>query len=258
MRPEELDRLLWQDVEGELTAADRARLAAVLAADPDAARRRREVAACADLLAAVEEVPAPPALQASIERAVAARPHPRRRAAWREALAALFAPQRRTRLAWATAGVLVGVVATLLLLNGDPGRAPGGGDERFYGALVAGTAAPARPGTAALPDGLGSITLSVREGTLLCQLRLDRVVPGGVTLDVTGVGVTVGGFEADGVGASQIASAPDAVGVRVEGVGAASLTVRVGESPQDVTVRVVSAGGTVFERKVDITAASER
>jgi hypothetical protein len=257
MRADEVERLLWEQAEGAISAADRERLAVALAADPRAARQRRDITACAELLAAVTDVPAPPALQASIERAIAARPYPRPRAAWREALAGLMVPQRRARLAWATAGVLLAVVTTALLVT-DLGRAPGRGDERFYGALVPGRSTLSGAETALLPDGLGSLTLSARDGSLLCQLRLDRIVEGGVTLDVTGSGVTVGGFEADGVAASQIAAAPDAVGVASEGVGSVSLAVRAAATPQDVTVRVVAAGRTVFERKVGITSEAQR
>jgi hypothetical protein len=257
MKPDELERLLWEQTDGEISATDRKRLTIALTADPDANHQRHDVAACADLLAAVGEVPVPPMLWAGIERTVAALPRPQAQRSWFASLCGLLVPQRRVRLAWAAAGVVV-VVVTAVLLVVDLGQVPGVDNTRFYGSMVPGRSTLSGTETAALPDGLGALTLAQRDGSLLCQLRVDRTVDGGVTLDVTGTGVTVAGFEANGVVASQIASAPDAVGVAVEGVGSASLAVRAAAPPQDVTVRVVASGRTAFERRVSITGEAQR
>ena len=255
MRPDELDRLLWEQSEGAISAADRERLAVALAADPEADRQRRGVEACVELLAAVPEVPVPPALRPGIDRALAGREHPRVRVAQPSILERLLAPPQRPRLAWAAAGILFAVATTALLVT-NSGPVAGGGDERFYGALVAGPVAPSGAETVLLPEGLGSLTLSGRDGALLCQLRLARAVEGGVSLDVTGSGVTVHGFESDGVAASQIASAANAVGVAIRGTGSATLVVRIAAPPQDVTVRITAAGRAVFERAVGITGGA--
>ena len=249
MSPDELERLLWEQAEGVIGAADRERLAAAVAADAEAERRRREVVACAELLAAVPPAPAPPALRASIAAALAALPQPRPRAAWRGRVAALFAPP--PRLAWAAAGALLAAAAALLLLA-DRGRV---GEERLVGAIGTGPGEARGAATVALPDGLGSLSWLARGRELLCQLAIDRAVPGGVTLDVTGAGVAVAGFEADGVAASQVATAPGAVGVAVDGTGAVSVSVRVAPEASEVTVRVLVAGRPVVERAVAVGGA---
>ena len=108
MKPDELDRLLWDEVDEALDVAARERLEAALAAEPAGERRRQEVAECASLLAAVEAVPTPPGLRARIDRAIAARPTVLPRppcGVW----AGVLAPRHRMHLAWAA--VLVGAIA---------------------------------------------------------------------------------------------------------------------------------------------------
>lgn len=255
MKPDELDRLLWDDVDGELDVAERERLEMALAAEPAGKRRRREVAECASLLAAVKAVPPPPGLRARIDRAIAARPSHRPRSAWRGVWDGVLAPRHRMHLAWAA--VLVGAIAAVLFLA-DGGRSQGAGNSRFAGALVPGLAPFAGPETADLADGLGALTLSVRDGSLLCQLRLDRPVDGGVRLTVTGSGVTPGEIETAGVTVTSIEPVPDTVGVEAAGVGSASLGVRLARAPQELAVRVDAAGRTVFARRVGIAGEGQR
>ena len=255
MKPDELDRLLWDDVEGALDAAGRERLKAALAAEPAGERLRREVAECASLLAAVEAVPPPPDLHARIDRAIAAHPSHRPRPAWRSVWAGVLAPRHRMHLAWAA--VLVGAIAAALFVA-DGGRSQGAGNSRFAGALVPGLAPFAGPETADLADGLGALTLSVRDGSLLCQLRLDRPVDGGVRLTVTGGGVTPGAVETIGVTVTAIEPVPDTVGVEAVGVGSASLAVRVARKPLELAVRVEAGGRTVFARRVGTAGEGQR
>ena len=150
------------------------------------------------------------------------------------------------------------VGTALVLLSAEQGGAPGAGDGRFYGALVLQPGTLSGAETAALPDRLGSITLTPGEALLVCRLRLDRAVPGGVTLDIVGAGVTVAELKADGVAASRIASAPDAVAVALDGVGAVSLAAHAAGSRRAVTIRVVAAGTTIFEREVAIAGGAVR
>ena len=255
MKPDELDRLLWDEVDEALDVAARERLEAALAAEPAGKRRRQEVAECASLLAAVEAVPTPPGLRARIDRAIAARPTALPRPAWRGVWAGVLAPRHRMHLAWAA--VLVGAIAAALFLA-DGGRSQGAGNSRFAGALLPGAVPFMGPETTELADGLGALTLSVRDGSLLCQLRLDRSVDGGVRLTVRGGGVTAGEVETAGVSVTRIEPAPDTVGIAAVGVGSASLVVRIARAPQDLAVRVDAAGGMVFARRVGIAGGGQR
>jgi hypothetical protein len=255
MKPDELDRLLWDDADGALDVAERERLEAALAAEPAGKRRRREVAECASLLAAVEAVPPPPDLRARIDRAIAARPSHRPRPAWRGVWDGVLAPRHRMHLAWAA--VLVGAIAAVLLLA-DGARLHDAGDSRFAGALLPEVVPFAGPETVDLADALGALTLSMRDGSLLCQLRLDRPADGGVRLTVTGGGVMPGAVETAGVSVTPIEPAPDTVGVVAVGVGSASLAVRVAGTRQELSVRVEAAGRVAFARRVGIVGEGQR
>jgi hypothetical protein len=255
MRPDELERLLWDDAEGALDAAGRERLQQALDAVPEGELRRQQVADFAALLGAVNAVAPPPELRARIDRALAARPQPRPRPTWRDALAAALAPRRRALLA-AAATVAVAVAAVLLLA--DAGRLPGAGDSRYAGALVPATAAPAEPETAVLPGGLGALALSVRDGALVCQLRLDRAAAGGVRLIVTGEGVTATALATDGVSAAPIPAGHDAVGAAVTGVGSLTLAARPARPPQALEVRVDVDGKQVLARRIEIPGEGRR
>jgi len=256
MRTDELERLLWLDAEGELAAEERARLAALLAAHPAGERRRRDVAAFAELLAGVEDVPPPSGLAARIERAIAARPRPRPRAPWRGSLVRLLVRPHRAPLAWAAAGVLVAAAAVLLLAT-DPRRSPHG-DGRFVGALGAAPGEPAAGAEEALPDGLGSIALTGGQGALVCRLRVDRAIPGGLTVVASGAGVTMRALGGEGAATRVLPAAPDRAGCAVEGPGLVELEVRAPAGADAVVVRVAAAGATVFVRRVDLGGAAPR
>jgi hypothetical protein len=110
----------------------------------------------------------------------------------------------------------------------------------------------AGPETSELPDGLGALTLSMRDGSLVCQLRLDRAAAGSVRVTVAGDGVTVAELAASGVTAVPIPAARDAVGAVVTGTGSLTLAARPARSPLELEVRVDVDARTVFARRVGI------
>ncbi len=252
MKPDELERLLWEQTEGTITADERARLDAYLASDPTAERQRREVKAVAELLSSVGEIAAPPALQVRIETAVAARPRPRRRFSWSATLSEVLAPQWRVRIAWAVVGLVVGMTATALMVA-DFGHTSREDISRFYGTMASLKEAGEPPLSVELPDSLGMLALSARDGVLLVELEVARPVAGGVAVEVVGGGLTVVTFETGASAAGRVEAGPGSVVATVAGVG--HVTAKIGFPSQAGTlaVRVAMAGKTIAERGLDVS-----
>lgn len=161
-----LEQAIWEDVEGLLPPSEQERLRAYLEAHPGARARSEEVAA---LKARLDEVPQedPPAqLRRRFREALpAARQPAAPRRGWGEVLRGLLAPPRAWGLAYAAAGILVGVLIHPLLFGGatiDPDA-------------VVGTARPpASAGRRLDVPGLGGVLTVARDGDRLAvDLRLE-------------------------------------------------------------------------------------
>ena len=109
MMDEELERLAWQRIDGEISPSDRARLEELEARHPELRADIERLSALSDVFARIKEVPPPSELRPRIDRAVAAS-SPR----WRRS--ASVVNMWRPRLAYLAAGLLVGAVVARLLL----------------------------------------------------------------------------------------------------------------------------------------------
>jgi hypothetical protein len=250
MKQDELERLLWEQAEGSIAADERARLDALLAADPGAEQRRHGVMAVAEMLGSVAEVAPPPGLQGRITAAVAARQRSHPRASWSALVTDVLAPQWRVRIAWAVVGLVVGMTATALMVA-DFGHATREDISRYYGAM-------ARPGAAdgtvtPLPGGLGTISAGLAGGALALDLDVSREVGGGVRIEVAGGDLAVESFS--GTSASRVEVAPEAVAATLEEPGHLSVGIRVPQAAGAITVRIFADGKQILERSLAGPAA---
>ncbi len=254
MRPDELERLLWEHTEGTISADNRARLDAHLAANPTAEKQRRDVKVIAELLGSVRDIEPPPFLQSRIESAVAARPRPRGRFSWDGTVREMLAPKWRVRIAWAVAGLVVGVTATALMVA-DLGRTSREDISRFYGAM----ALPERTVAAALeielPDALGSFALTPRGRGVVIRLDVTRPVSGGVTVELVAGGLTVESVESSGAAASRVEASGEAIVTALGSAGHVSARIGIPPRAESLTVRVSAAGKQVVERRIEVKTA---
>lgn len=246
MNAAQLERLVWEQIDGTLSTEDRTRLEAFLASHPEAEAVRRQIVATADLLGAVAPVPPPPALPDDIARLLAARPAPRaRRAFWRELGHEVLAPRWRARLAWATVGVCAGVALTVLLVA-DFGRSGEGDVSRFYGAMHV------QPQGLAieLPESLGRVVLQRRGTSLIVAVSAERQPAQALTLDLEGPGMALGTYRADTRAASAVTVRPDRVTVLTNGSG--DLLLELLAPPSRVALRLRLGQAVVFERDIGL------
>jgi hypothetical protein len=255
MKPDTLERLLWEQAEGTISAEDRSRLDAELASDPTAERQRRGVKAVAELLTSVGEVTPPPSLHARIETALAARPRPRPRFSFTAMINEVLVPQWRVRIAWAVVGLVVGMTATALIVA-DFGHTSREDISRFYGSMATLDTAGAAALEVALPDALGTLTLSARDAMLTVDLEVARPVAGGVAVEVAGAGLAVVSFRAGTAAGGRVDASAEAVVATADGAG--HLTTKIGLPTRTgvLSVRVAVAGKTVVERGLDVSKVS--
>jgi hypothetical protein len=109
MLKEDLERLAWQRIDGDISQEDRERLEKLEAEDPEVRRDMDGLRVLSEALARFRKVPPPPELRPRIDRAVASSSPGWRRSA---PVVNLWRP----RLAYLAAGLLVGAVVARLLL----------------------------------------------------------------------------------------------------------------------------------------------
>jgi len=255
MRPNELERLLWEQTEETISADDRGRLEAYLAANPAAERQHRNVKAFAELLGSVGHVEAPPDLPARIEAAVATRPRPRPRFSWSAVVSEMLAPQWRVRIAWAVVGLVVGMTATALMVA-DFGRTSRDDISRYYGAMASLERAGAAPLSVELPDALGTLGLSARDGALLVDLEVTRPVAGGVSFEVAGGGLAVASFKASASASCRVDAGAGSVVATVDGAGHVTARIALPAQAGVVIIRVAAGGKAIVERGLDVSKVS--
>ena len=251
MNRDELDRALWELLDGELDDGARAALEARLAADPLARERLRQLEAMAGLLSGVERLDPPAELPAAIARAVARRPPGRPPlAAARAWIHELLAPRWRVRLAWACAGLAVGIAVALL----HPALRSAATDDvsRYYGAMVRPEAA-ARP-LLELPEGRGRLTFD-RAGALLGVSLGGPAAAEASTLEIAGPGLALRSVVERGEGARRVAVSERGVVVEWRGGGSLELAIEVPRSTSRLALRLVAGARQIHAGEVDLGPA---
>lgn len=238
MSQRELDRLLWELVDGTIDAAGRERLETHLAADADARERLAQIRTLTGLLDSVEELQPPEALKAAIDRALARRKvaHGRPRTSWTW-LGELFAPRWRVRLAWAIAGLAVGVAAGIILFS-ELARTAGDDVSRFYGAMTRDSQAERAGLAVELPGSLGTLTLRRHGQALLVSAAPRGEVGWDAVLELTGEGLTLQGLQSSGGTASALEVSSKRIAVRFVAATVAEVRVFVPASDTHVRVRL--------------------
>ena len=125
LHPDELEQLLWECAEDELSPAEQERLQAHLDVHPEWATRFGEIADLNRELAAVPEKQPPAELRRRIHRALppAARPAPLEAGSqhgdWRQRLRRWLSPSPAWGLAYLAAGLVIGLLAQPLVSRLD-------------------------------------------------------------------------------------------------------------------------------------------
>jgi hypothetical protein len=250
MSQRETDRLLWELVDETIAPADRARLEARLAADPAARDRLTEMRSLAQLLASVEDVPVPEALTTGVGRALAGKPATARpsEAAWLW-LGELFAPRWRVRLAWAAAGLALGIAAGILAVA-DLRKPPVEDVSRFYGAMTHGR--DGRSLRLPLADGSGALTVSRDGSTLLVELAVDRPGSTPLALELGGENLILNGLQTDEQTSVEVGPEGGRIALTLEPVSRSLLRVSAPGADAVVGVRVSAGGSDLLEREIRV------
>lgn len=247
MRNDELERLLWERLDGTICEAGRARLAVLLDAGPAAREQERQLAALASGLSEIREVEPPDGLGAAVAAAVASRQTPRRRRRLRAWLHELVEPRWRVRLAWTCAGLALGVAAALL----HPVLRPTAPEEvaRYYGSM-------SRPGAVArrmleLPSGRGHLAFDRGTGTLHLRL-VAQPADEDLWLEIEAPGLTLVRAEAGGEAARSVVQTPRGLIVASPARGWIEVEAGVPVSARQARVRLAVGSRVVVERTVEL------
>jgi hypothetical protein len=235
MRAERLEALIWERLEGTISAQDRSTLEAYLAEHDHARLLEAEIGAVAESLASVDEVAPPESLRHRIDRAVS-----RRSLAppsWRR----FVTHEWSVRVAYLAAGVLIGVVALHLLAPGAVDRLQ---PSHLTGAMVAGPPAI----TADLPGG----RLVARRDDDRLELRwtVDSSEAGEIRLVPGEAPLRLEGLAHDGIRSSRLGTIDGGVSLQVRGPGVLELSARTAARSWPITITVTSDGAVVFDRAV--------
>lgn len=112
MIDENIEKLIWQSIDGQICREDRKRIEDLMAADPEVRAHYETVVKFARALDGVQEVEPPPQLRPRILEAVSRMPPKNRKRSFSPRLARALFPRGSARLAYAAgAGVVVGIIA---------------------------------------------------------------------------------------------------------------------------------------------------
>jgi hypothetical protein len=239
MTHDDFDRLAWRSIDGTASTEERRRLEELLAEDEVAQRRHSDFVELATGLSRIEEVEPPAELRARIDRAIATSAP-----SWRR-------PTRpseswRPRLAFLAAGLVIGVVASLLLhwapqetdwapMSGAMHRA----SERPSGALLLD-----------LGDGQDSVAVWREDDRILADLRLTDDRQLGVDLGASGGTLRLVGSSHAGSRWQEVSDSGDRITIRARGPGRHRLTVASDHAVKGVVLRVTRDGRTLAERMI--------
>ncbi len=246
MNQREIDRLLWELVDDTIAPADRARLDAHLASDPAARERLAEMRSLSQLLASVEDVPVPEALMTGVGQALAGKPTPAglSDASWLW-LGELFAPRWRVRLAWAAAGLALGIAAGILAVA-DLHKPAAGDVSRFYGAMTHGR--DGRGLRLPLADGCGWLTLQRDDRLLMIELAVEHPGEAPVSLELSGNKLILNGLRAAAQVSVEVAPDGNRITLTADPIGRSSLQVLAAGAEGMVVLRVAAGEEKLLER----------
>ena len=250
MSAEELERLLWERLDGTMSAADHKRLEALLASEPESGLLETNITALAEQLDGVAEAPLPEGLGDDIREALRVAPGPTPERAPTPGfgnLARFLKPQPLRRMAYLAAGLLVGVVA-FQLITGTVEQDPG----TFSGTAGLPELDPGSPAVRlALPDSGGVLSLRQRDTTLLIELEISPAL-GAATLRVEAAGLAVESTGERGGATFELRGLDGAIELEVDSAGTVELGVVVPSASDPIVLTLVSDGMTLVSRQLTL------
>lgn len=258
MSSERLEALLWQKIDGTIDSSGEELLAEFMSEDPQANERQRTVAALSKLLDEVESIEPPPELRESLLDAI------------REPLPQPLpfvvpgttssdeARPKRVRLSYLAAGILIGVIATRLLMPVFEDREPVNASQVTATMSTDLADTSVRGLTLALEPIEGELELWQQEGRWVAELRLDEPAQVLLTLDGQGRGLELESVRQEGGRTGELTVRKHEISLEAVGGGKHRIAVRRSEhdSPYMV-VRVSTRDHLILEKKVLIGGLPE-
>jgi hypothetical protein len=245
-RRREVDRLLWELVDGTIAPDDRARLEGRLSIEPDDRARLAEMRALAQMLDSVEELPAPETLPAAVERALAASRAAVRSAPQWPRLRELFAPRWRVRLAWATVGLALGIGLGILAVA-DLRRSAVQDVSHYYGAMTHDRGLRLAPA-----DGSAGLTLSRDGSALRIGVSVDRAGGMPLTLEILGNNMTFKDLQSDGRASVEVGADGERIVVTLEPASRSTLLIGTAGEDAVLVFRATADKGVLLDREVRV------
>lgn len=243
MMDEELERLAWQRIDGEISLADRERLEKLEATDPEVAEDIESLRMISDALSRFHEVSPPSVLRPRIDRAVASSSP-----GWRRP--APVVTVWRPRLAYLAAGLLVGAVVARLLLPVS--------DRQIDVDQLTGAMRPV-PGQATvglqvdLAGGVGKLSQWRDGGLLMTALDLSTEQPMDLVLEAEDGVLDLLNALHSGGSVSELLVQEGRLVVHIEGAGRHVVAVTTGAEDSTLSVVVVSGGDLLASQRVALS-----
>ena len=248
MSDEELERLLWEQLDGTISPADCDRLQARLDRDREARACQRLIAAIASGLARIPEAEPPPGIRDAVAATTARQLRPPRRG-WGASLLEYLEPRWPVRLAWACVGLALALAA--LLVPPALHRAPSGEVAPYYGSL--GPPSPRTGWEIALPDGHGSLALV--QGATALELRLEGGGNGqGARIEIRAPGLALRSITTRGPGSTSSASGPLGLSVEIDPGGQAMAVIGLPSVSGMASVRLLVGGRVLLDEELALGA----
>jgi hypothetical protein len=245
---DDTERLLWDELDGELDADGRRELEERLWRQPEARTLKDRIAETSKLLGAVENALPPADLLARVEARIARRETPAAGSPGGGKVAPLLTPWV-PRFAYMAAGILVGVLGLTLLNSASllPGR-------EDAGALV-GTISYERSSSDALripvADVGGELSLVARGDDLVVDMNFAAGRPVELNLR-SGSGLDLLALDS-GSARVDLEVEPDGLTVLLRSGGECRLEVGVVNPANAVIVAVLSEGNTLLEKELGVS-----
>lgn len=248
MIDERIEQLMWQEIDGEISTADRAELEALLAENADVREHYRELSSMRDALEPGEELDPPVQLRQRIDTAIdwdryaplRSRASAHARAAGGGWVERLFPSGWGIRLVpTAAAAFLLGIIGYQL---GVRDAAPG--DSRFYGAMLP-IGNPVSEMTIDLDGAHGTVDFEQKGDVTVSQLTLTSDEDIEVTVRFPGEPLEFGALGKAENPLHDFFLDGNALTVKHRGANTYYLVFRSGPGPVDV--RVSGKNGALFE-----------
>jgi hypothetical protein len=253
MIDQRMDELMWLEIEGKISNADREALHRYLESNGEARSYFNDILRMADLFARTGEVEPPRELRGRILSALEKAAQPRaEEPGFAGRLGALFSPRPVWRYAAVcAAGIVLGILGYHLVQNGGGSSEPVD-IKHFYGSIAAGDTGLAAPGVEIdLPVAKGTLAVRRNDSGVLSDLTVESAGDIEIVFEYEGSLIEVAAGNLSDHPSNQVSIEDREVHVRNRGKGTYHILFSLHEDPlSPVRVRVLSEGGVLFEKEV--------